>query len=231
MPVYQLGPELVFPPPEWSEPDGLLAVGGDLSLERLLAAYSQGIFPWYSEESDILWWSPDPRMVLKPGKMHVSRSLAKAIRQERFQVRVDSAFSQVIRHCADNPRPGRQSTWITDDMLQAYGRLHQAGFAHSLEAWQDGRLQGGLYGVSLGGMFFGESMFSLASDASKVTLAALSRGLQKWGFDLIDCQVPSPHLKSLGCREMSRRRFLKRLRQSLQRPTRKGPWPEKRFNP
>ncbi|HSR51619.1 MAG TPA: leucyl/phenylalanyl-tRNA--protein transferase [Acidobacteriota bacterium] len=230
MPVYQLGPEIVFPPPQWSEPDGLLAVGGDLSVERLLTAYSMGIFPWYSEESDILWWSPDPRMVLRPGRMHISRTLAKVIRQQRFEIRTDTSFNKVIGHCAHNPRPGRQSTWILDDMLQAYQRLHKAGFAHCLETWQEDRLVGGLYGVSLGGMFFGESMFSLVSDASKVALAALSRGLAEWDFDLIDCQLPSAHLRRLGCREMKRRRFLERLAQSLRKTTRKGSWSQDAFN-
>lgn len=206
--------EMPFPSPERAlrEPNGLLCAGGDLSPQRLLAAYRAGIFPWFSPGDPILWWSPDPRMVLFPREFRISRSLRKTLRSGRFSVRLDSDFAGVIDACAATPRPGQAGTWITDDMRAAYGRLHELGFAHSVEAWQDGALVGGLYGIALGGVFYGESMFSRVSDASKVAAAHLARFLDRNGFGMIDCQMHTPHLASLGAREIGRDAFLGRLR-------------------
>ncbi|MCO6413299.1 MAG: leucyl/phenylalanyl-tRNA--protein transferase [Thiogranum sp.] len=192
------------------EPDGLLAIGGDLAPERLLAAYRKGIFPWYGNDQPILWWSPDPRTVLFPGRLKISRSLRKRLRQGRFRVTLDRAFDQVIRACAE-PRPGSSGTWITREMSEAYCRLHQRGYAHSVECWHDDRLVGGLYGVALGAVFFGESMFSRETDASKVAFAHLVRQLGAWNFALIDCQVYSPHLATLGAERIPRSDFVRQL--------------------
>jgi leucyl/phenylalanyl-tRNA--protein transferase len=222
--LYRLGAALAFPDPEQSLPSGLLAVGGDLSCERLLLAYSLGIFPWYCEGQPILWHSPDPRTVLVPERLRVSRSLAKALRRGRTEIRLDSAFAEVVRRCAEAPRPGQQGTWITDAMQQAYAELHRRGFAHSAEAWEQGRLVGGLYGVSLGGAFFGESMFATRPDASKVAFATLVVQLARWRFDLVDCQVHTEHLARFGAQPWPRRRFLDALARSLERPTRRGVW-------
>lgn len=211
MPVYQLIDQPVFPPPELAEPGGLLAVGGDLSPQRLLLAYSMGIFPWFNEQDPILWWSPDPRCIFEPAELKVSRSLAKVLRQGGFTVTFDRAFAGVIDACAELRRHG-EGTWITAEMRQAYCRLHQMGYAHSVEAWRAGELAGGLYGVCLGRCFFGESMFHRVADASKVALVTLARHLQAQDFELIDCQLPSPHLASLGAREIPREEFLRRLR-------------------
>ena len=224
MPVFRLSSEIVFPPVELSQSDGLLAVGGDLTSERLLQAYRQGIFPWFNDDSLLLWWSPDPRSVLHPDRLHVSRRLARTIRQGRFQIGADLAFEEVVDHCAHNPLPGRESSWITDEMRLAYVRLHQQGYAHSVESRLDGRLVGGIYGLSLGRMFFGESMFSLEPDASKVALAALCRQLVEWDFDLIDCQIPSRHLRSLGAEDMPRLEYIERLQASLEHPDRRDNW-------
>ena len=224
MPVFQLGKELAFPPPEEAEPGGLLAVGGGLEPERLLLAYSLGIFPWYDEELPILWHSPDPRMVLRPGELRVSRSLRKVLRAGRFELTLDSAFERVIRACAETPRPDQPGTWITEEMIAAYGRLHELGFAHSAEAWQAGTLVGGLYGVSLGSCFFGESMFALRSDASKVAFVSLVKQLERWGIDLVDCQVHTDHLARFGASQWPRARFLEELRRRLEQPTRRGRW-------
>jgi leucyl/phenylalanyl-tRNA--protein transferase len=223
-PVYRLGPELVFPDPRQSEPDGLLAVGGDLGPERLLLAYSQGIFPWYGEGLPILWHSPDPRTVLPLASLHVSRSLAKVLRRGTFEVRLDSDFAQVIERCARTRRADQDGTWITDDMRRAYSELHELGYAHSAEAWCGGQLVGGVYGVSLGNVFFGESMFAERSDASKVALVALARQLRAWGFDWIDCQVHTPHLERLGAVPWPRSRFLAALRRALSHESRVGRW-------
>ena len=208
-----LGPEDPFPPVERAlrEPNGLLCAGADLSLARLLAAYRAGIFPWYSGAEPILWWSPDPRMVLYCDELKVSRSLAKNIRNKGYEVQVDTAFSDVLRGCAA-PREGEGGTWLGEDMHAAYMRLHRAGHAHSFECWRDGTLVGGLYGVAIGRMFYGESMFSRATDASKVALVALVDELRRRGFPLIDCQVRTPLLAQLGGREIPRREFLRRLR-------------------
>jgi len=205
------------------QPNGLLAAGADLSLPRLISAYRQGIFPWYSEGQPVLWWSPDPRMVLEPAEIIVSRSLRKRLRKRDFEVRVDTCFLQVMRACAQ-PRPGQPGTWITDDMLDAYGRLHAAGYAHSAETWMDGTLSGGLYGVALGGVFFGESMFTHATDASKIALAHLARQLERWNFGMVDCQMATAHLASLGAREIPRKEFMRRLAELVNYPARIGRW-------
>jgi len=222
--VYRLGPEAVFPDPALAEPDGLLAVGGDLSPERLLSAYAEGIFPWYDERSPILWWSPDPRLVLEPERLHVSRSLRRTLRRGVYRVTADRAFDEVIRHCAERPRPGQLGTWITQEMISAYGRLHRLGLAHSFEAWEGELLVGGLYGVSLGAAFFGESMFSDRPDASKVAFVRSVEWLAARGIGLVDCQVRTEHLQSLGAREIRRSEFLARLSRALEAPTTLGRW-------
>jgi leucyl/phenylalanyl-tRNA--protein transferase len=207
-----LGKDDPFPPPESAlkDPNGLLCAGGDLSVERLLAAYRRGIFPWYSGDEPILWWSPDPRMVLFCDELKVSRSLDKNLRNKGFEIRIDSAFSRVIGACAE-PRNGEPGTWISKEMQAAYVALHHGGHAHSFETWQAGRLVGGLYGVTIGRAFFGESMFSRATDASKVALVGLVNALRARGFPMIDCQQRTPLLASLGAREIPRRQFLRRL--------------------
>lgn len=192
------------------EPDGLLAVGGDLTADRILSAYRRGIFPWYSDNQPILWWSPDPRTVLFPARLKISRSLRKTLRQAHFKITMDQAFREVIAACAA-PRPGSSGTWITPDMADAYSVLHEAGYAHSVECWLDGRLAGGLYGVSTGRVFFGESMFSHVPDASKVAFAWLVRQLKAWQIGLVDCQVYSAHLASLGAEQIPRADFVKYL--------------------
>jgi len=206
-----------------AEPNGLLAAGADLSLPRLLEAYRNGIFPWFSHDQPILWWSPDPRMVLFPAELKVSRSLARTLRNARFEVRADTAFDAVIEGCRQ-PRRGESGTWITEEMAEAYGTLHRAGFAHSVETWLDGNLVGGLYGVALGRAFFGESMFARVSDASKVALVALARQLQHWGFGVIDCQMNTAHLASLGAREIPRAEFTRRLRELVHYAPVPVPW-------
>ena len=223
MPVHRLPRAPVFPDPARAEPDGLLAVGGDLSPERLLAAYGEGIFPWYSE-GPILWWSPDPRLVLEPDRLHVPRSLRKTIRQGRYRVSADLAFEAVIGRCATRERPGQAGTWITDDMREAYVQLHRLGFAHSFEAWEGATLAGGLYGVSLGAAFFGESMFADRPDASKVAFVRAVGWLAQRKVNLLDCQVRTEHLVRFGAREVARRVFLRRLASALREPTHKGRW-------
>lgn len=197
-----------FPPIEraLAEPNGLLAAGGDLSIERLLKAYSRGIFPWFDDDQPILWWSPDPRAVLFPQDLHISRSLHKTLRSGRFRVTLDQNFDAVIRACSA-PRKGAQGTWITEDIIDAYNALHARGFAHSVECWHQNELVGGLYGVALGKLYFGESMFSRMTDASKVAFVHLVRQLEQWGFPLIDCQIMNPHLASLGATLMPRATF------------------------
>jgi leucyl/phenylalanyl-tRNA---protein transferase len=217
--------DLDFPPVEQASPEGLLAVGGDLQPERLLKAYRHGIFPWYSDNQPILWWSPDPRTVLFPDKLHISRSLKRSLRPGLFSVTLDRCFRDVMRHCA-GPRPQHPDggTWITAEMLDAYTRLHELGYAHSVETWQEEQLVGGLYGVALGGVFFAESMFTRASDASKVALVSLVRQLQQWGFRLMDCQQSSPHVLAFGAESIPRREFLDHLSIALALPERRGPW-------
>lgn len=225
MPVYQLIPEVpLFPPVDQAEDDGLLAVGGDLTKERLLAAYRRGIFPWYEVGQPILWWSPDPRLVLFPEELIISRSLRKVLRKEQFEIRFDSAFGDVIKACADVRTERGDETWIIPEMQQAYTELHQEGYAHSVESWLEGELVGGLYGISLGQCFFGESMFSTTNDSSKVALVALAEFSQQVGIKLIDCQMTTPHLLSLGAREITREVFLKKLKKHLENPTIKELW-------
>jgi len=224
MPVYLLGDEILFPPVGDAE-NGLLAVGGDLSPERLIAAYSQGIFPWYSEGEPILWHSPDPRFVLTTDSFRVPRRLERTRRTEsRLRLSLDEAFEDVIEACSKSPRPGQRGTWITEEMKAAYVELHRLGFAHSVEAFRGEELAGGLYGVSLGGAFFGESMFARAGDASKIAFAALVEQLARWKIDLIDCQVATSHLARFGARSVSRARYLDALRRELSKPTRRGRW-------
>lgn len=230
MPVYRLSQDLVFPSPHLSSQRGLLAVGGDLSVKRLLLAYSLGIFPWYSEGEPILWWSPEPRLVLYPDEFKVSRSLNKIVKKGSFKVTMDRAFETVISECARIRLENQEGTWIVDDMVSAYCRLHAAGFAHSVEAWRDGRLAGGLYGVSLGKCFFGESMFTRVTNASKVALVALVKHLRVSGFALIDCQIATAHLKRFGAREISRARYLDELNKALAAPTLQGKWALTRIN-
>ena len=215
-----------FPPVERAleEPNGLLAAGADLSIERLLEAYRNGIFPWYSEGQPVLWWSPDPRMVLFPGELRITRSLRKRLAKRDYEVRADTAFEEVIRACAA-PRPGQDGTWITPEMEKAYIRLHKEGFAHSVESWLEGELAGGIYGVSLGRCFFGESMFSHKSNGSKVALARLIERLKAWDFHLLDAQVATRHMMSLGAKEIPRAAFLKRLKEALRSATIQGKWP------
>lgn len=219
-----------FPPLDTAlvEPNGLLAMGGDLSPARLLDAYRHGIFPWFNAGDPILWWSPDPRMVLVPAEIRVTRSLAKRLRNGGFELRVDTAFVEVMRGCAaprrDLAGAAAGGTWISPAMVAAYGRLFDAGYAHSVETWHNGRLVGGLYGVAIGRMFYGESMFSRVADASKVALVALARQLQRWEFGLIDCQMETPHLASLGAKTMPRAHFAARLAALVKLPHRPGPW-------
>lgn len=227
MPVYLLPDEAIFPNPGLAEPDGLVAVGGDLSVERLLQAYAHGIFPWYSEGQDILWWSPDPRMLLFPQHFKRSKNLIKTVKHGDFQVKFDNNFKSVISNCSQVPRKGQSGTWITDDMKEAYIRLHEAGFAHSVETYRNEKLVGGLYGVSLGGVFFGESMFHTVSDASKVSLWHLVDRALGWNFDFIDVQQDTTHLRSFGAKTYDRKKFLFLLKNSLKKLTRKGKWASK----
>jgi leucyl/phenylalanyl-tRNA---protein transferase len=207
-----LAPTDPFPPLERAleEPNGLLAAGADLSVPRLIAAYERGIFPWYSEGQPPLWWSPDPRMVLLPPELRLPRSLRKRLARRDYEVRADTAFDDVIRACAA-PRPGQEGTWITSEMAAAYVALHRAGHAHSVETWIGGELAGGLYGVALGHMFFGESMFTRVPDASKIALAHLVRQLERWRYGMIDCQMKTAHLARFGAREMPRAEFMRKL--------------------
>lgn len=223
MPVYLLGPEIVFPPVEEAE-HGLLAVGGDLSCARLLHAYAHGIFPWYSEGEPILWHSPDPRFVLTHESFRVPKRLERVVRSERYRITMDEAFHDVVEACASTPRAGQRGTWITTEMKSAYHELHHQGWAHSVEAWRNGELVGGLYGVSLGAAFFGESMFSRASDGSKVAFVKLMRQLAAWNITLIDCQVETSHLARFGAESWPRERYLTALRRAMRTPTRRGRW-------
>lgn len=216
---------LRFPPVEQADADGLLAVGGDLGHERLLEAYRHGIFPWYNEDQPILWWSPDPRAVLFPYKLHVPRSLQRTMRRDPFTVTLDRCFREVMTQCA-GPRPQYPDggTWITPAMIDAYGTLHELGYAHSVEAWMGNDVVGGLYGVALGGAFFAESMFTKVDDASKSALVALVRQLQAWGFSIIDCQQSSPHVMRFGAEEIPRRDFINHLSKAVSLPNRRGRW-------
>ena len=228
MPVFLLSDNIAFPPPHFASKEGLLAIGGDLSLERLLLAYRMGNFPWYAEDDPILWWSPDPRLILYPQDLHVPRSLKRLIRRKVFSLTLDKAFSRVIRGCAESRGPDHPGTWIVPEMIAAYEGLHKAGLAHSVEAWDGDELAGGLYGVSLGAAFFGESMFTRVTNASKVALVHLAEGLRREGFTLIDCQVTTEHLMQFGAREIPRAQFLLELQRALKGSTRRGKW---RFAP
>jgi leucyl/phenylalanyl-tRNA---protein transferase len=223
MPVYRLAEAILFPPVQNAAPGGLLAVGGDLSPERLLAAYREGIFPWYSDGDPILWWSPDPRFVLLPDELRISRSMRQFLKKGLVRITFDRAFRRVISACR-RPRPGQGGTWITPEMREAYCLLHDLGYAHSVEVWQGDVLAGGLYGISLGHAFFGESMFSAAANASKSALITLVSHLKERGFELIDCQVETAHLAGLGARPIPRRDFRALLRQSLLHETLRGNW-------
>ena len=231
MPVFRLSEEFIFPPVYLASEGGLLAVGGDLSPERLRLAYGQGIFPWYADEEPILWWSPDPRLILNPKEIRISRSLQRTLNKSLFRVTMDRAFDQVIQACAHLRLQSGESTWIVEDMIQAYCRLHKDGFAHSVEAWQGQELAGGLYGVSLGGCFFGESMFTRVSNASKIAFVHLVHQLSAWSFTLIDCQVTTGHLMRFGAREVPRTAFIKLLNKALELPTRRGRWELKEMVP
>lgn len=223
MPIFELVEEIIFPPSHQASPSGILAVGGDLSPERILEAYRQGIFPWYADQEPIIWWSPDPRFVLFPSEIKVSRSMKQILRQGRFRITFDQDFHAVIAAC-QKPRPGQTGTWITREMKDAYMTLHEMGYAHSVEAWQEDVLVGGLYGVSLGRCFFGESMFSIVSNASKAALITLTQRLQMSGFGLIDCQVYSTHLASLGARDIPREQFSGVLKRLFCFETLRGNW-------
>ena len=215
-----------FPPLEFAlrEPSGLLCAGGDLTPQRLVLAYLNGIFPWYSPGEPILWWSPDPRMVLFPAEFRISRSLSKTLRKSNYRVRLDTHFKAVIRACARTPRKDQPGTWITPEIQAAYCKLHELGYAHSVETWVDETLVGGLYGIAIGKMFYGESMFAHATDASKIAIAHLVRFLEERGFGMIDCQMNTPHLASLGAREIPREEFIDRLRQLAANPPLCGRW-------
>jgi leucyl/phenylalanyl-tRNA--protein transferase len=225
VPVYLLTEELLFPPPSGATTEGLVAVGGDASPGRLELAYREGIFPWPMRGMPLLWFSPDPRFVLFPGNVHVSRSLRRTIRRERFEIRMDTCFGDVIGACADQPRPGQSGTWITRELIDGFTALHRRGLAHSVEAFSDGELVGGLYGVSLGRAFFGESMFARKTDASKVAFATLlGHVFGPWAFHFVDCQVYTDHLASFGAEDIRRREFLNALDSAIEFPTRRGPW-------
>lgn len=225
MPVFRIPSTIWFPDPEQAHPSGVVAVGGDLSAERLRAAYRQGIFPWYNGEEPVLWWSPDPRMVLDPHALHLGRSLRKRIRRGDYRITMDTAFDEVLIACARVPRPGQDGTWLSADLRRGMGDLHTQGIAHSIEAWDgDGTLVGGLYGVACGRTFCGESMFATASDASKVAFAWTVVQLRRWGVTTIDCQVHTDHLDRFGAREIARTAFLSDLQAGLDRGPPQARW-------
>ncbi len=224
VPVFQLSEDIIFPEVRFAEPDGLLAVGGDLSSARLLTAYREGIFPWYAQGEPILWWSPVPRLVLFPEQFHLPKRLARTIRQGKFKVTADTAFAEVIASCADLRQESGENTWITREMQAAYITLHRQGFAHSVESWQDGCLVGGLYGICLDRVFFGESMFSRVNDSSKVALAALVHHGEKIGIRMIDCQMTTAHLLRFGAREIGREPFQELLTRFIDRVVPQQPW-------
>jgi len=224
MTVYLLIDEPVFPSPSEAEPDGLIAVGGDLSPLRLLNAYADGIFPWFRDEEDVFWFSPDPRMVLFPSELKVSSSLSRVIRSGKFEVRCDTVFPEVIEACASAFRPGQEGTWIDKEFTDAYTELHQLGYAHSFETYLDGKLCGGLYGVSIGRAFFGESMFHKTSEASKVAFYVMVEKIKTWQFDFVDCQVETDLVKKLGAKPVPRDDYLELLKKAISHPTLKGKW-------
>ena len=222
MPVYLLNEHPLFPDPEGAE-DGIVAIGGDLTPERLLAAYNAGIFPWYSKDEPIMWWSPDPRFILKPSSVRISKSMKKVLRGQEFKITYNQAFESVIQSCASTPRKDQEGTWITEEMSTAYKYLHQLGYAQSVEVWKETKLVGGLYGVVIGKCFFGESMFSHISNASKAGFVTLVKRLEEEEFDLIDCQIETAHLTSLGAEPISRKDFLLRLEKNRSNDP-KGVW-------
>ena len=226
MPVFWLSEDnIAFPHPELANEDGILAIGGDLSPSRLLRAYSMGLFPWFNPEDPILWWSPDPRFVLFPEELKIARSMRPYFNQHKFDCTLDTRFETVMRACKEQWRKGQGGgTWISEEMITAYTRLHQMGYAHSCEVWQEGELVGGLYGISLGKIFFGESMFTKVSNASKFGFISLVRKLREWNYWLVDCQQETRHLQSLGARNISRRDFLQFMQQNQSEPTEKGKW-------
>lgn len=226
MPVYALTEEISFPPPHLANPDGILAIGGDLAPQRLLLAYQMGIFPWYSEWEPIVWWSPDPRCILPVSQLKISKSMKQVLRSKRFDVTFDQAFDEVIFRCRSVKRQGQSGTWITLEMEEAYQSLHRMGMAHSVEVWKDKELVGGLYGVSIGRCFFGESMFSSVSNASKTGFIKLVQTLEAQGFAWIDCQVYNAHLGSLGATELPRESFLQLLERDVNKPSLQGNWGE-----
>jgi leucyl/phenylalanyl-tRNA--protein transferase len=221
---YRIPRRLVFPDPSRADPSGLLGVGGDLQPDRVLLAYRMGIFPWFSEGQPILWWSPDPRAVLFTRELRIQRSLRKVLRKRPYEIRLDTAFDAVIDACARVPRPDQDGTWITDGMLDCYKTLHRRGFAHSAEAWLDGQLVRGLYGIGVGKLFCGESMFAKANDASKIAFVHLAQQLRRWGYPLIDCQMTTDHLSRFGAREVARSRFLADVHTLGMRPGEVGAW-------
>ena len=224
MPVFRLNRDITFPSPELAEADGLIAVGGDLSPERIVEAYRSGIFPWYGEGDPILWWTPSPRLIMFPDEFYTSRRLARTIRQNVFSITADSAFEKVITNCAAKRSDNRIETWITSEMLNAYCHLHELGYAHSIECWKEDKLVGGLYGIALDHVFFGESMFSHIDNSSKVALNALVQHAKKTGINFIDCQMRTEHLISLGAREISRTRFEELLNKNIQEITPQQKW-------
>ncbi|OHD65946.1 MAG: leucyl/phenylalanyl-tRNA--protein transferase [Spirochaetes bacterium RBG_13_51_14] len=223
MPIFALNEEITFPPVELAERSGILAVGGDLSPERLVTAYSSGIFPWYSEGDPIIWWSPNPRFVLFPQELYVSKTMRQVLGREIFRITGDADFRGVILGCRE-PRKHEQGTWITEEMMKAYVRLHEMGIAHSVEAWKDGELAGGIYGLSLGGCFFGESMFARAANASKAAFITMVKRLGERGFVIIDCQVYTGHLESMGARHIPREKYIEILNDGLKRNPAPGSW-------
>jgi leucyl/phenylalanyl-tRNA--protein transferase len=222
--VYLLPEEPMFPPVDEAEPDGLIAIGGDFSVERLVQAYAQGIFPWFMDENDIFWYSPDPRMILKPEQFRKSKSLERIINSGRFEIRIDTKFHEVITACGSTDRPEQDGSWINRSFIDGYTTLHDQGFAHSFETYFNNKLVGGLYGVSLGAAFFGESMFYQMNDASKVAFAGLTEFCEKHNFLFIDCQVESSHLQKLGAIPIERKSYLNLLSEALRSPTIKGQW-------
>lgn len=224
MPIFRLGQSHHFPPTELAEPNGLLAVGGDLQPARILTAYRQGIFPWYSDDQPILWWFLSPRLVLYPAELRIARRLARTVRQAPFHITFDQAFADVIAACASSRRSTGEGTWITTEMATAYTALHQLGYAHSGECWQNDQLVGGLYGIRLDRVFFGESMFTKVTDASKIAFVTLINQLVELGVELIDCQMTTPHLQRFGAREISGRAFQEHLRQLIQTTEPDGKW-------
>ncbi len=224
MPLFRLSKRLDFPPAWLARSDGLLCIGGDLSPERLVLAYENGIFPWFSKDEPFLWWSPDPRLVLFPKDINISKSLNKKIKKNLFKVTIDNAFERTIVSCSGPRKNEHEGTWLVDEMIASYIKLHTQGYAHSIETWRDDQLVGGLYGVCLGGSFFGESMFSFESDASKIALVALANYLKQHNFDLIDCQVTTDHLLNMGACEISRNSFLDIINKSVKRKDIKNIW-------